>query len=68
MMMVPVLKIGIQKVLGPNIGYMPQGVELFSGSVAENIARFQKVVLRTGDRGSANGRCPRINSKLTFGI
>jgi PrtD family type I secretion system ABC transporter len=29
--------------LGPNIGYMPQGVELFSGTVAENIARFQKV-------------------------
>ena len=26
--------------LGPYIGYMPQDVELFSGSVAQNIARF----------------------------
>jgi ATP-binding cassette subfamily C protein len=26
--------------LGPSIGYMPQGIELFDGTVAENIARF----------------------------
>lgn len=26
--------------LGPHIGYLPQNIELFSGSVAENIARF----------------------------
>jgi PrtD family type I secretion system ABC transporter len=29
--------------LGPHLGYLPQEVELFSGSVAENIARFGDV-------------------------
>ena len=29
--------------LGPHIGYLPQDIELFNGSVSENIARFNDV-------------------------
>ncbi|MFL7962360.1 type I secretion system permease/ATPase [Pseudomonas kielensis] len=42
--------------LGPYIGYLPQNIELFSGSIAENIARFreadpQKVVAAAQQAG-----------------
>jgi ATP-binding cassette, subfamily C, bacterial exporter for protease/lipase len=29
--------------LGPNIGYLPQDIELFAGTISENIARFTEV-------------------------
>jgi ATP-binding cassette subfamily C exporter for protease/lipase len=29
--------------LGPNLGYLPQDIELFGGSVSENIARFGEI-------------------------
>ncbi|HJR29394.1 MAG TPA: ATP-binding cassette domain-containing protein, partial [Pseudomonas sp.] len=42
--------------LGPHIGYLPQDIELFEGSVSENIARFaevdsEKVVLAAKSAG-----------------
>ena len=32
-----------KEALGPHLGYLPQDVQLFAGSIAENIARFAEV-------------------------
>jgi ATP-binding cassette subfamily C exporter for protease/lipase/ATP-binding cassette subfamily C protein EexD len=44
--------------LGPHIGYLPQNVELFAGTVSENIARMGEVdseaVIRAAQRANAH--------------
>lgn len=47
--------------LGPHLGYLPQDVELFDGTIAENIARFGKI-----DSGKviAAARCAGLHEMI----
>jgi len=53
--------------LGPWIGYLPQDVELFEGTVAENIARFGAIdsdsVLRAAKRAGVHDLVVRLPEK-----
>jgi ATP-binding cassette subfamily C exporter for protease/lipase len=49
--------------LGPHVGYLPQGVELFEGTVAENIARFGELdAAKLQAAADAAGLQPLIDS------
>ena len=58
--------------LGPHLGYLPQGVELFEGTVAENIARFgapdetrlREAVLAAGLQGLVDSLPQGLNTPV----
>jgi ATP-binding cassette, subfamily C, bacterial exporter for protease/lipase len=47
--------------LGPHLGYLPQDIELFEGSIAENIARFGEV---DSDKVIAAARCAGLHEMI----
>lgn len=47
--------------LGPHLGYLPQDVELFEGSIAENIARLGEV---DSDKAIAAARCAGMHEMI----
>jgi len=47
--------------LGPHLGYLPQDVELFEGSIAENIARFSAV---DSDKVIDAARCAGLHEMI----
>lgn len=51
--------------LGPHIGYLPQDMELFAGTVAQNIARFEAEVL--GDEVIAAAKAASVH-ELILGL
>jgi ATP-binding cassette, subfamily C, bacterial exporter for protease/lipase len=47
--------------LGPHIGYLPQDIELFDGTIAENIARFSQV---DSDKVIAAAQCTGLHEMI----
>ncbi len=47
--------------LGPHIGYLPQDVELFDGTIAENIARFAEI---DSEKVIAAARCAGLHESI----
>ena len=47
--------------LGPHLGYLPQDVELFEGTIAENIARFSEV---DSDKVIDAARCAGLHEMI----
>ena len=56
-----------QDKLGPYIGYLPQDVELFAGTVADNISRFQDVDPETVREAARRAHVDEIIMQLPHG-
>jgi len=53
--------------LGPHIGYLPQDIELFDGSVSENIARFDEIDAEAVVQAARDAGCHDMILRLSQG-
>ena len=54
-------KAGTACELGPHLGYLPQDIELFEGTIGENIARFGEL---DSDKVIAAARCAGLHEMI----